>query len=81
MSQEGDAGRADRGPHPQVREARLRPEFAYTYPRLSSDVWYLASSILAVVRGRLPDAHFEFRGDDAAPRSGARTRISDRAGG
>jgi hypothetical protein len=66
----------------QVREARLRPEFAALYPGVDPDVWYtaatLAEHLLArFVRHDLADRtppprimdpeHFEFRGPPGMP--------------
>lgn len=70
-----------------VREARLRPEFAYLYPGIQPGVWVPARLLVdrEVVRqerrrreapagGRmrdLNDQHFEFRDIPAAEASGA----------
>ena len=62
---------------PSVREARLRPECAWRYPRLSRNVWYVAASIVRVVGSRLPQADFEFRGQGPDRPPGARTRSTD----
>ncbi len=72
---------------PMVREARLRPEFAYLYPGIQPGVWVPARLLVdrEVVRqerrrreapagGRmrdLNDRHFEFRDIPAAEASGA----------
>lgn len=59
-----------------VREARLRPQFAYLYPELPADTWLAASEVGATILMSqlksarplslgdrlLPDEHFEFRG-------------------
>lgn len=77
--------------HP-VREARLRPEFAGSYPNVPAGNWLPAADmgaalLLAHLASPTPvplgqrlmdDAHFEFRG--GAPReyaAGARTRQTD----
>ena len=76
---------------PQIREARLRTEFAGLYPFLTPDVWepahvlamrLLASALargIATPRGRLlDDRHFDFRQDSPRPRlSIHRTRRED----
>jgi hypothetical protein len=73
-----------------VREARLRPEFAPLYPGLEPGVWLPASTIgqklllwhlatAATPQGErlMAEEHFEFRGGRYADRNGARTRASD----
>lgn len=70
-----------------VREARLRPEFAHTYPGMQAGMWYLAASVASAVRHDqaappaqlrpLPDTHFEFRGGARGRQHEARTRSSD----
>jgi hypothetical protein len=60
-----------------VREARLRPDFAWRYPRLNRHLWYAASSIVGLVGSRLPQEHFEFRGRGPERPPGARTRGTD----
>jgi hypothetical protein len=74
-----------------VREARLRPEYAHLYPGLEPGVWlaattigqqlllwHLASAITPQGERVMADEHFEFRGGRArgAPH-GARTRAGD----
>jgi hypothetical protein len=76
-----------------IREARLRPQYASLYPALEADIWQPASSIgrqllLWHLTASIPpegerlmsEEHFEFRG--GAPRNGAdanaRTRHADR---
>jgi hypothetical protein len=64
-----------------MREARVRPEYAFLYPWLRPDIWYLAASIEPAPetepglssrgRHRLSDAHFEFRGGASRPRNPA----------
>lgn len=71
-------------PPTQIREARLRPEFAALYPWIQADVWYLAASVERPTEGedikqsrgrhRLSDTHFEFRGGESRPRAPARWR-------
>lgn len=77
--------------HNQLRQARLRPEFAGLYPFLTPGVWepahvlamrLLASALsrgIATPRGRLlDDRHFEFREGTPRPRlSILRTRRED----
>jgi hypothetical protein len=74
-----------------IREARLRPEFASLYPGLEPGVWLPASTIgqklllwhlatAATPQGErlMAEEHFEFRGGPGADhRDGARTRASD----
>jgi len=61
---------------PQVREARLRPEFAELYPGIEPGVWHTAATLAGHLLARLmrEDAaplparvleatHFEFRGE------------------
>jgi hypothetical protein len=69
-----------------LRVARLKPEFAPTYPAIRPSVWYLAAAVVSAiwhdeVRGqgrRLSDEHFEFRGGTEERRPGTDTRSSDR---
>jgi hypothetical protein len=74
-----------------VREARLRPEYASSYPGLEPGVWLPATTIgqklllwhlatAATPQGErlMAEEHFEFRGGGMAEsRNGARTRASD----
>ncbi|HEX7337847.1 MAG TPA: hypothetical protein VF252_11635 [Gemmatimonadales bacterium] len=74
-----------------IREARLRPEFADLYPALEPGVWLPATTVgqqlllwhlakAVAPRGErlLADEHFEFRGGPALnSRDGARTRAGD----
>jgi hypothetical protein len=61
---------------PQVREARLRPEFAELYPGIEPGVWHTAATLAEHLLARLMregaallpprvlgGAHFEFRGE------------------
>ena len=76
-----------------IREARLRPQYASLYPALEAGIWQPASAIgrqllLWHLTASIPpegerlmsEEHFEFRG--GAPRNGtdadARTRHADR---
>ena len=74
-----------------IREARLRPEYAELYPGLEPGVWlaattigqqlllwHLASAVTPQGERVMADEHFEFRGGRArtAPH-GARTRAGD----
>jgi hypothetical protein len=74
-----------------VREARLRPEYAHLYPGLEPGVWlaattigqqlllwHLASAITPQGERVMADEHFEFRGGRArGVPQGARTRAGD----
>jgi len=76
-----------------IREARLRPEHADSYPAIEPDVWTPAAGLARLVLERglyqhvpgsksdrpLPDAHFEFRGPSVPPeaRPGGRSRQTD----
>jgi hypothetical protein len=75
-----------------MREARLRPEFAHLYPGLTPGRWEpaarIAEAVLANVMlhklGEAPgpdrlldEAHFEFRGDVASDRASRGERVSD----
>jgi hypothetical protein len=76
------------------REGCLRREYGDWYPGLEPGVWYTASSLAQIVlqqrrsqepswefEDRVPsDRHFTFRGGDAGPRSGTRTRQTDGGG-
>jgi hypothetical protein len=74
-----------------IREARLRPEFADLYPALQAGVWlpattvgqqlllwHLAKAITPKGDRLLANEHFEFRGGPpVSARNGARTRAGD----
>lgn len=74
-----------------IREARLRPEYASLYPGLEPDVWlpattvgqklllwHLATSATPQGERLMQEEHFEFRGGPGAEsRNGARTRAED----
>jgi hypothetical protein len=76
-----------------IREARLRPEHAGSYPEIEPGVWTPAAGLARLVLDRglyrhvpesrgdrpLPDAHFEFRGPSLPPeaRPGGRSRQTD----
>ena len=74
-----------------IREARLRPEFASLYPGVEPGVWlpattvgqklllwHLATSVTPQGERLMAEEHFEFRGGPGAvSRNGARTRASD----
>ena len=62
----------------QVREAKLRPEFAALYPGVDPQVWYIAATLAEHLLARylredatggppppriMDPAHFEFRGE------------------
>jgi hypothetical protein len=74
-----------------IREARLRPEFADLYPALQAGVWlpattvgqqlllwHLAQAVTPKGERLLADEHFEFRGGaPVGARNGTRTRAGD----
>ena len=74
-----------------MREARLRPEYADLYPGVQPDVWlpatvvgqqlllwHLASAAVPQGERLLTDGHFEFRGGLVrGPSNGTRTRAGD----
>jgi hypothetical protein len=76
-----------------VREARLRPEWAYLYPGLEAGVWMVAAQLVPLVlrhrlqgqptweftRRILVDEHFDFRGgrDRDENWSGVLSRVED----
>jgi hypothetical protein len=74
-----------------IREARLRPEYADLYPALEPGVWlpattvgqklllwHLAKEVTPRGERLLGNAHFEFRGGDPlSARNGSRTRAGD----
>ena len=74
-----------------IREARLRPEYASLYPGVEPGVWlpattvgqklllwHLATSVTPQGERLMAEEHFEFRGGPGtANRNGARTRASD----
>ena len=76
-----------------IREARLRPEHAGSYPDIEPGVWTPAAGLARLVLDHglyrhvpesksdrpLPDAHFEFRGPSLPPeaRPGGRSRQTD----
>ena len=75
----------------EVREVRLRPEYAELYPEIEAGVWMAApvASARRLARVRLAgdaaslarvldDEHFEFRGGRPREETSARTRFGDR---
>jgi hypothetical protein len=80
-------------PEALIREARLRPEHAGSYPDIEPGVWTPAAGLAHLVLERglyrqvpgsrgdrpLPDTHFEFRGPSLPPeaRPGGRSRQTD----
>ena len=73
-----------------IREARLRPEYASLYPGVEPGIWlpattvgqklllwHLATSVTPQGERLMAEEHFEFRGGRGADRNGARTRASD----
>ncbi|HKU60047.1 MAG TPA: hypothetical protein VJQ44_02430 [Gemmatimonadales bacterium] len=80
-------------PEALIREARLRPEHADSYPEIEPGVWTPAAGLARLVLDRglyrqapgtkgdrpLSDAHFEFRGPSLPPESrpGGRSRQTD----
>jgi hypothetical protein len=73
--------------NPEIREARLRPEFADRYQWMRAGAWYLAATIASARLHEdpppprhlrlLPDEHFEFRGGTELRPTSGRTRRSD----
>jgi hypothetical protein len=75
-----------------VREARLKEEFAVEYPGISPEVWIPVAELARKLIERhqsgrkagrftrtFDPTHFEFRGGSTEPRArGARTRTTDR---
>ncbi len=75
----------------EIREARLRPEFASFYPGVEPGVWlpattvgqqlllwHLAKAITPQGERLMAEDHFEFRGGTrASVRNGTRTRAGD----
>jgi hypothetical protein len=80
-------------PEALIREARLRPEHAGSYPDIEPGLWTPAAGLAHLVLERqlyrqvpggkgdrpLPDTHFEFRGPSLPPeaRPGGRSRQTD----
>jgi len=80
-------------PEALIREARLRPEHADSYPEIEPGVWTPAAGLARLVLDRglyrrapgtkgdrpLPAEHFEFRGPSLPPESrpGGRSRQTD----
>lgn len=75
-----------------IREARLRPEHAATYPGVPAGEWVAAATLARQIlvglvphEGRPPlinarlmnDQHFEFRGGERAPRAVRHSRAHD----
>ena len=74
-----------------IREARLRPEYADLYPAVEPGVWlpattvgqklliwHLAKAITPQGERLMGEDHFEFRGGIAVgARNGTRTRVGD----
>jgi hypothetical protein len=73
-----------------IREARLRPEYASLYPGVEPGVWlpattvgqklllwHLATSVTPQGERLMAEEHFEFRGRGAESRNGTRTRAGD----
>jgi hypothetical protein len=77
----------------EIRECRLRPEYAHLYDALPAGVWRRAREVAELLVARASEArrqsidrrtfnarHFEFRGGVAGVRSpGWRTRLGERA--
>ena len=77
-----------------IREARLRPEYASLYPGVDAGVWlpattvgqklllwHLAKSVTPQGERLMAEEHFEFRGGRGVEsRNGARTRAGDQEG-
>src|SRR4051794_30595592 len=80
-------------PEALIRQARLRPEHADSYPDIEPGVWTPAAGLARLVLDRglyrrikgakgdrpLPEEHFEFRGPSLPPESrpGGRSRHTD----
>jgi hypothetical protein len=80
-------------PEALIRQARLRPEHADSYPDIAPGVWTPAAGLARLVLDRglyrripgakgdrpLPEEHFEFRGPSLPPESrpGGRSRHTD----
>ena len=80
-------------PEALIREARLRPEHADSYPEIEPGVWTPAAGLARLVLEHglyrrvpgakgdrpLPETHFEFRGPSLPPESrpGGRSRQTD----
>ncbi|MFL5516321.1 MAG: hypothetical protein ACJ8DJ_09195 [Gemmatimonadales bacterium] len=80
-------------PEALIRQARLRPEHADSYPDIEPGVWTPAAGLARLVLDRglyrripgakgdrpLPEEHFEFRGPSLPPESrpGGRSRQTD----
>src|SRR4051794_40150541 len=80
-------------PEALIRQARLRPEHADSYPDIAPGVWTPAAGLARLVLDRglyrripgakgdrpLPEEHFEFRGPSLPPESrpGGRSRQTD----
>ena len=78
--------------HIELRQARLRPEYATLYPSVPADIWRPIGEVLdsvtaarlragrrsgEMLQGRLlDDRHFEFRGGYQRPH-GRHTRLMD----
>ena len=75
----------------QIREVRLKPEYAALYPEIEAGVWMAAPVVSArrLARVRmdgdaaslarvLDDEHFEFRGGRPREETAVRTRFGDR---
>jgi hypothetical protein len=74
----------------EVRECRLRPEFALLYEELTPDVWMPArewadrlvvrarkARLLSIDQRTLDPSHFEFRGSARPPHPPGRSRRGD----
>jgi hypothetical protein len=79
-------------PRASVREARLRPEHAATYPGVPAGEWLPAAALARQIltglvsrEGQPPqinarlmnDRHFEFRGGESSPRPRRNSRAVD----
>jgi hypothetical protein len=73
--------------NPDIREVRLKPEFAEQYRWMRAGAWYLAATVASARLHEDPppprhlhllsDEHFEFRGGTEARSPEHRTRRSD----
>jgi hypothetical protein len=73
--------------NPDIREVRLKPEFAEQYKWMRAGAWYLAATVASARLHEDPppprhlrllsDEHFEFRGGTESRSREHRTRRSD----
>ena len=78
---------SDEEGNPDIREVRLKPEFAEQYKWMRAGAWYLAATVASARLHEDPppprhlrllsDEHFEFRGGTESRSPEQRTRRSD----